>query len=403
MKKILLICNEVNNFFSLLRHLRDNDYDAHLFLMKEETAHFNPAADSYENNYTKFVHESFFSRLPTGFYNISKEQVKKAVSGYDFIIGCGLAPAYFNKIGIKLDLFIPYGSDLDYQPYLFKKKLFNKKLFKTVFVTYHQRMGIKNARFVMISKANNSFLLYYKNIKHIGELISGTVPFIYDKQYNDSIFKKYIKTTKNEFINSIIRLKKSSQFIIFHHCRHQWYDQDEINYKGNDKLIKGFGKFIQQNKEIKASLILFEAGEDVDRSKNLIKILNIEDYVKWFPVTDRKDIMIGISLCDVGVAEIGNLSWITYSTVCEFMCMSKPIIMYREDELYKDSYEYLYPILKASDNEDVASALTKVYNDRKLSSDMGEKSKKWFDKYVVGEGLMKIINAIESEYQTHNS
>ena len=58
---------------------------------------------------------------------------------------------------------------------------------------------------------------------------------------------------------------------------------------------------------------------------------------------------------------------------------------------------------KASDNEDVASALTKVYNDRKLSSDMGEKSKKWFDKYVVGEGLMKIINAIESEYQTHNS
>ena len=85
------------------------------------------------------------------------------------------------------------------------------------------------------------------------------------------------------------------------------------------------------------------------------------------------------------------------------MCMSKPIIMYREDELYKDSYEYLYPILKASDNEDVASALTKVYNDRKLSSDMGEKSKKWFDKYVVGDGLMKIINAIESEYQTHNS
>ena len=264
-------------------------------------------------------------------------------------------------------------------------------------------MGIKNAKFVMISKANNSFLLYYKNIKHIGELISGTVPLIYDKQYNDSIFKKYIKTTKNEFINSIIRLKKSSQFIVFHHCRHQWYDQDEINYKGNDKLIKGFGKFIQQNKEIKASLILFEAGEDVDRSKNLIKILNIEDYVKWFPVTDRKDIMIGISLCDVGVAEIGNLSWITYSTVCEFMCMSKPIIMYREDELYKDSYEYLYPILKASDNEDVASALTKVYNDRKLSSDMGEKSKKWFDKYVVGDGLMKIINAIESEYQTHNS
>ena len=77
MKKILLICNEVNNFFSLLRHLRDNDYDAHLFLMKEETAHFNPEADSYENNYTKFVHESFFSRLPTGFLTFQKNKLKK--------------------------------------------------------------------------------------------------------------------------------------------------------------------------------------------------------------------------------------------------------------------------------------------------------------------------------------
>ena len=38
--------------------------------------------------------------------------------------------------------------------------------------------------------------------------------------------------------------------------------------------------------------------------------------------------------------------------------------------------------------------------DKKLSSDMGEKSKRWFDKYVVGEGLVKIINAIESENQT---
>ena len=91
---------------------------------------------------------------------------------------------------------------------------------------------------------------------------------------------------------------------------------------------------------------MFENGEDVDRSKDLIKKLNIENYVKWFPVTDRKDIMIGISLCDVGVAEIGNLSWITYSTVCEFMCMSKPIIMYREDELYKDIMN-IYTILKA--------------------------------------------------------
>ena len=70
----------------------------------------------------------FFQDCLRDFLTFPKEQVKKAVSGYDFIIGCGLAPAYFNKIGNKLDLFIPYGSDLDYQPYLFKKTVQQKTL-----------------------------------------------------------------------------------------------------------------------------------------------------------------------------------------------------------------------------------------------------------------------------------
>ena len=105
--------------------------------------------------------------------------------------------------------------------------------------------------------------------------------------------------------------------------------------------------------------------------------------------------MIGINLCDVGVAALGE-SWITYSVVCEFMCMSKPIIMYREDELYNDSYEYLYPIMNSSNADDVASGLKNFFEDKQLSLKMGKQCKDWFDKYVVGEGLEKVINAIES-------
>ncbi len=389
-KKILLICNEVNNFFSLLRHLRDNEYDAHLYLMQEETAHYNPVADCYDDSHRKFVHKSIFSRLPSGFVNISKEQIRIAISGYKFIIGCGLAPAYLNRAGYKLDLFIPYGTDLEFQPYFYKKSFLTQKFLKIMYMTYHQKLGIRNARFVMTSESNDSFLSNYKNIKPLGKFISGTVPYIYDKQYYKKNLNDYIKSSKNELIKTISKLKNSSEFIVFHHCRHQWHD------KGNDTLLKGFGKFIQQIKDINTSLILFENGEDVHKSKSLIRELEIENYVKWFPVTYRKNIMVGISLCDVGVAELGTLSWITYSTVCEFMCMSKPIIMRRYDELYKDNYKYLFPVLNASNYNDVASALIKLYSDKKLKSDMGIKSKIWFDKYVVGEGLDKIINAIES-------
>ena len=58
--------------------------------------------------------------------------------------------------------------------------------------------------------------------------------------------------------------------------------------------------------------------------------------------------------------------------------------------------EYLYPIINASDDNDVASALMKICKDKELSLNMGKESKQWFNKYVIGEGLQKIINAIES-------
>lgn len=396
MKKILLICNQSNNFFALVRYLRDIGYDAHLILMKEEFEHFNPRADSYNENYKKFVHKSFFSMLPTGFYLITKDQIKDAVNDFEFIIGCGLAPAYLNKIGLKLDIFIPYGSDLDYQPYFQRKNFFNKKFLRIISVTYHQKMGIKNSRFVMKTNANSTFNSHYNNLQPYGELISGTVPLIYDKQYENSILKKYINSSRNDFIKSMKTIRESSDFVIFHHCRHLWSDKSPIDYKGNDKLLKGFKKFTENKKEINACLILFEYGEDVNKSKKLIRELDIENNVKWFPVTYRKDIMIGINLCDVGVAALADISWITYSVVCEFMCMSKPIIMYREDELYKKNYEYLYPIINASDDNDVASALMKICKDKELSLNMGKESKQWFNKYVIGEGLQKIINAIES-------
>ncbi len=396
MKKILLMCNQGNNFFSLVRYLRDKGYDAHLMLMKEEFDHFNPRADSYNENYKKYVRKSFFSMLPTGFYLIPKDQIKNAVQDFEFIIGCGLAPAYLNKVGLKLDIFIPYGSDLDYQPYFRRKNYFNKKILKIIYVTYHQKMGIKKSRFVMKTNANSTLHWQYKNLNHHGDLIIGTVPLIYDRQYKHSILKKYLDSSSNDFIESMKKIRESTDFIVFHHCRHLWSNRSPIDYKGNEKLLKGFKKFTQNKKEIKSCLILFEYGEDVDKSKKLIKDLDIESNVKWFQITYRKDIMIGINLCDVGVAALADLSWITYSVVCEFMCMSKPIIMYREDELYKKNYEYLYPIINASDDDSVASALMKICQDKELSLEMGKESKKWFSKYVAGDGLRKIINAIES-------
>ena len=71
------------------------------------------------------------------------------------------------------------------------------------------------------------------------------------------------------------------------------------------------------------------------------------------------------------------------------MCMSKPIIMRRYDELYKDNYKYLFPVLNASNHNDVASALIKLYSDKKLKSDMGIKARFGLINMLLGKDWTK--------------
>ena len=54
------------------------------------------------------------------FFDWFKPSLEYDFKNYDICIGSGLTPYYFNKWGLELDVFLPYGSDLYELP--FKKK-----------------------------------------------------------------------------------------------------------------------------------------------------------------------------------------------------------------------------------------------------------------------------------------
>lgn len=375
--------------YSLCRYLRDRGYDAHLILFKDEPEQFMPIADSYNVDYS-YIHQSKWSNLPTDLWRTSDSDIRNTLKDFNFIIGCGAAPAYCNKAGVKLDLMIPYGSDVYARPFLLRYPWRGiRKLWVNFFMSYLQYKGIKEASHIMMDYTNYRYeSLLPRNIND--RRIYTTPPFIYIPEYGASLGHG------DSNINKFKTIRNQTDFVAFHHSRHEWGEGIAHGMrKGNDKLIKGFAKFVNSKPEVSASLIMFDYGSTVYRSKELVRKLGIEDKVNWMPLMPRKSIMAGIGLSDVGIGGLEE-SFITYGAVSEFMAKGVPIIQRRSDD---SNYRYpeMYPMINAYSDDSVAEALDIVYTNRREAKRMGEEAKSWFEKYVISESIKEIELMIKSK------
>ena len=148
--------------------------------------------------------------------------------------------------------------------------------------------------------------------------------------------------------------------------------------KSSDKIIRGLYLFKERNPKIIFNLITFEYGTKVNESKKLIKKLKLEENVKWFPLSERKNIIVGMQQADLVFGEFEN-SWMTYSVIAEALSLNKPIITYREDERHIKNYYDLYYILNAKTDIDICE---KIEYYIKNKTEVNEKSSYGWDWYT---------------------
>lgn len=396
-KRIALIGNMNNNFFALARYL-EKSYQVDLILLCTEQAHFLPENDSFEIQNFNIV-ESRLSQLPSEFFGNNINYIFKLLSHYDYTIGCGPAPAYMSRINKSLDLFIPYGSDIYYIPFipvLLKKGI--KRLIKEQFFKYHQKRGIIKSSQVMMDYTNQSYEFLFEKLYIDKKRFFNNPPFLYIHEFNSlSIKDNY---SKSKFYSKFAKLREENDFLIFHHSRHEWNKNNIIEVeidnhtKGNNKLIQGFASYLK-NSNLKAHLILFEYGSCVELSKKLINTLNIENYVTWMPLMPRKEIMVGISLCDIGVGELDS-SYFSYGAIYEFLAMSKPVIHYRIDSEFEEYYPEMYPMYSANTAEQVEKYFMDYELNPSTFAKTGDRANKWFLKYAI-EKPLNVINKLINE------
>jgi hypothetical protein len=115
------------------------------------------------------------------------------------------------------------------------------------------------------------------------------------------------------------------------------------------------------------------------------------------PLMQRKDIMIGISICaDIGMGEFGN-SWYSYGAINEYITMGLPVCHYRNDELYKNRYPDMYPMYSANSQEGILKIIAGFPDKKEEYIKTGQLAKSWFEQHTIYTPLSIITNLIESQ------
>ncbi len=388
--KIGILGNMNNMYFSLARYLADEGYDCDLLVFDNEPSHFHPTADTFT------VHPNLvIKQLAWGdaaHFLKKQEQASIDLQPYSFLIGNGTAPAFVHSIGRVLDIFIPYGHDLYQYPFGHLVHPFRQLAYWSM--AWHQLRGIRQCPYIIFDKTSAAFDRVFQRLKYKGKRIVSPPPLFYSKEYEAALAAHQ---TENPYFSLLQELRGQNDLLVLQHIRQFWKRHpDHWNMKGNNHLINGYAQFLTANPSCKSKLLLFEYGADVERTKELIHRLGLNENILWFPKTMRKNLMTFIQLSDVVVGELHH-AWNTYCVVLETLAMSKPLIHKRDDAYLADAYPKLYPMLHASSADSVCQALQTVWQNNEAAREMGREGKAWFDEYCVKKPLRHISRLIDEK------
>ncbi|GEM_PF-1847393 len=375
--KVAFVNNMNNNFFSIVRYLRDRGIDAHLFIFDKIYDGFFPEADTFEEvsslNYIHLISQISFRDFFNPFsIKVSRaiKKLKKELSEFDLVFVCGMV-AFFERAGIKTDVFIPYGGDVyqltDLFNYSIKKYFPYSSMMR--YIEKYQRQAIQKTR-AIISFASQDLKIRDAILNMGRQWIDWSMPMSYPVMSPDNV-------EQWSFL-------KKHDFVVFSHMRHTW--KTGTDYNGNDRAIRGYAQFIKNESRYNNPIfVLFEYGCDVTASKELVKELDIEKYVCWVPAMQRKHIYAGLKRANVvlgifneKVISIGGVTYEAFS--CEL-----PVIGCAKLQQTEDVHDL--PLIHAFEVSEIAAALTEYQKNPGKFKHIGIQSKQWFDRNV-GQGII---------------
>lgn len=399
--RIAIVGNMNNAGFAMLRYFRDLGADAWLIPFANPEPQFRPEWDTWEwEKWRKFFRPPLFPNTveavlgdPRRFRPPpAKAPIQAALADYDRVVGSGITPALFKRIGRRLDLFFPYSTGVEYYNSAgYREHVASSPLRRVLHgrVRRLQAQGIREARYCL----NAELSLIRAALEEIGK------PFIrlgLVALYNREDPAKAEITPRLR--DTLDRMAKAD-LSLFGAARQMWVRPQFIaeadwppHSKNNDWLIRGLAEFVGRRPEAKPLLTVVEYGRDVDATKRLVAELEMERFVQWLPVLPRREIMLLLGHSDIGVGEFYVDSGVIWGgTGWETLAAGRPLLQafnFGPGEYEAEFGHAPPPMLPARSPAEVAAQIAEVYDSPDKGRTMGRNAAAWFDEHG-GIGLAK--------------
>ena len=235
--RVAFLDNMNNNGFALVRFLRDRGIDAELLLFDNTFDHFHPAADTYDLDYMAFTRQLSWGSS-VRFLSTSAEQIRRDLQSYDVLIGCGLAPAYCEKAGRVLDVFVPYGEDIwGATEYAAASPHRLPSIWSSV---HFQRRGIKRSRIFHMPITNAFFEGQYAKLHGGSQRWTVGLAMIHTPTFAPERMAEMQNRT--HWGHEFNRIRSEHDLMVLSHGRHV-FNYASGNTKGTEQLLHGWSLF----------------------------------------------------------------------------------------------------------------------------------------------------------------
>lgn len=160
--------------------------------------------------------------------------------------------------------------------------------------------------------------------------------------------------------------------VVFCPTRHDW------KVKGSDVMIRGVARVLRGTRA-RVVLVLAAWGEDVEKSRDLLRREGIVDQVVWQPALPKIRIADWYRAADVILDQfvIGTFGLVT----AEAMACGKPVILSFKPEVHRWCFAELPPVVPAADEGEVFRELLALVEDRDRREALGQSAREWFLRY----------------------
>ncbi|GEM_PF-4987149 len=297
-----------------------------------------------------------------------------------------------------------YGSDLDQYAFRGSSALATKSSGSGAkgLATEAKRTVLRRLYRWAIEAATVTCIVSYQwpKLRQVGYRKVGSMPHILEPE-----FLSFDIDNKAHYVNEL-RREFDADWLGFTSTRHVW-SQDlkgEVDYKGNDVVLKAFARFLEQcrSERHKKKLVLVERGRDCEKSKALIEQLGISPHVVWLREMPRRDLLNFYAGADVCFDQF-SVGCLAASSI-EAMACGTPVISYLGESAQRawfPAYRCAPPVLNLLNPDDIADSMAELYAHPSRARELQRASYEWVQRECsVERRRLSLLKLIESALRT---